>query len=119
MSRPRFLANHDLTEAILLGLMRREPAIEFHRLRELGMADRPDAQVLDYAARNNLLLVSHDVNTMTASAAQRIAAGLPMPGVFVAHQSDPIGLIIEDLILIWAGSEAEEWTQQIVFLPLQ
>ena len=119
MSRPRFLADHDLTEAILLGLMRREPAIEFRRLREMGMADSPDTEVLEYAARLNLLIVSHDVNTMTAHAAERIGAGLPMPGVFLAHQSDPIAMIIEDLLLIWAASEAEEWARQVVFLPIR
>jgi hypothetical protein len=119
MSRPRFLANHDLTEAILLGVMRREPTLEFRRLREVAMADKPDAEVLEFAARQNLLVVSHDVNTMTAHAAKRIAAGLPMPGVFVTHQSDPIGIIIDDLILIWVASEAEEWAGQVVFLPIR
>ncbi|SRR6266478_5267251 len=79
MSRPRFLANHDLTEAIVLGLARREPAIQFHRLRELGLANRPDTEVLEFAAREGFLLVSHDVNTMTAHASQRIASGLLMP----------------------------------------
>jgi predicted nuclease of predicted toxin-antitoxin system len=119
MSRSRFLANHDLTEAILAGVMRREPAIEFRRLRDLGMADQPDAPVLDYAARNGLVIVSHDVSTMTAHAADRVAAGLPMPGVLLVHQGDPIGTIIEDLILIWAASEAEEWAGQVVFLPIR
>jgi hypothetical protein len=119
MSRPRFLANHDLTEAIVLGLMRREPAIEFLRLRELGMAVSPDTDVLEYASRENLLIVSHDVNTMTAHAAERIIAGLSMAGVFVAHQGDPVSLIIDDLVLIWAATEAEDWAQQVVFLPMQ
>ncbi len=118
MSRPRFLANHDLTEAIVLGVSRREPAIEFQRLREVGMADRPDAEVLEYAAINGFLLVSHDVNTMTAHAAERLAKGLRMPGVFVAHQSAPIGVIIEDLVMIWVSSEAEEWADQVTFLPM-
>ena len=31
MSRPRFVANHDLTEAIIVGVLRREPSIEFLR----------------------------------------------------------------------------------------
>ncbi|HEX4797302.1 MAG TPA: DUF5615 family PIN-like protein [Humisphaera sp.] len=119
MSRPRFLANHDLTDAIVLGLARREPALEFHRLRELGLASRPDTEVLEFAAREGFLLVSHDANTMTAHASQRIASGSLMPGVFIVHQGDSIATIIEDLILIWAASEAEEWADQVVFLPLR
>ena len=37
MSRPRFLADNDLNDAIVLGVLRREPAIEFKRLRDLGL----------------------------------------------------------------------------------
>jgi len=119
MSRPRFLADNDLTEAIPCGLMRREPSIEFRRLRELGMASRSDAQVLEYAAAEGLVIVSHDVNTMTGQASSRIGAGLPMPGVFLVHQGDPVGAVIEDLLLVWAASEAEEWANRLVFLPLR
>ena len=41
-----------------------------------------------------------------------------MPGVFVSHQGDNIGVVIDNLIMIWAASDAEEWADQIVFLPL-
>lgn len=119
MSRPRFLANHDLTEAIVLGVLRREPAIEFTRLREIGLADRPDPDVLEHAAREGYLMVSHDVNTLTAFAGQRIANGLLMPGVFVMHQGESLAAVIDDLILIWTASESEEWASQVVFLPVR
>jgi hypothetical protein len=36
MSRPRFLADQDLNDAIVRGTIRQEPAIEFARLRELA-----------------------------------------------------------------------------------
>ena len=119
MSVPRFLANHDPTEAIPLGVTRREPAIEFLRLRDRGMAGKPDPEVLAYTAANHLLVVSLDVNTMTAYASRLIADGEPMPGIFLAHQRDSIAAVIDDLILIWSSSQAEEWLNQIVFLPLR
>jgi len=43
MSRPRFLADHDLNDHIVDGLLRREPVLEFVRAREAGIADLPDA----------------------------------------------------------------------------
>ena len=46
MSRPRFLADHDLNEHIIDGVLRREPAVEFVRLRDVGLGDRPDSEVL-------------------------------------------------------------------------
>jgi len=64
MSRPRFLADHDLNEHLVCGVVRREPAIEFIRARDIGMHERLDAEVLTYAAEHQMLVISHDVNTM-------------------------------------------------------
>ena len=90
MSRPRFLADNDLNDAIVVGVLRREPAAEFARLRDLGLATRSDAEVLDFAARENWIVVSHDVNTMREAASTRLAAGLPMNGLLLAHQRTPV-----------------------------
>ena len=46
------------------GVVRREPAIEFIRARDFSMHERSDAEVLAYAAEHQLIVVSHDVNTM-------------------------------------------------------
>lgn len=97
MSHPRFLADHDLNEHIVYGVVRREPLVEFLRVRDVGMQESGDAEILKYAAHHALLIVSHDVNTMTGAAHRRIAAGEPMAGVL---------------------SEAEEWRDRIGFLPL-
>ena len=50
MSRPRFLADHDLNEQIVTGVLRREPSLECVRARDIGMSERSDAEVLAYAA---------------------------------------------------------------------
>ncbi|MGA2706327.1 MAG: DUF5615 family PIN-like protein [Isosphaeraceae bacterium] len=118
MSRPRFLADNDLNDAIAVGVLRREPAAEFARLRDLGLATRSDPEVLDFAARENWIVVSHDVNTMREAGSNRLAVGLPMNGLLLAHQRTPVSAIIESLLLIWAASEAEEWACQVEFLPL-
>jgi predicted nuclease of predicted toxin-antitoxin system len=118
MSRPRFLADHDLNEQIIDGVLRREPVIEFLRAREVGMGDRPDSEVLDYASAHGLIVVSHDVNTMPANAYVRLAAGRPLASLLMVRQIQPIGPVIDSLILIWSASEAEEWHDQVTSLPL-
>ena len=118
MSRPRFLADHDLNEHIVHGVLRREPAIEFVRVRDVGLHEHSDAEVLEYAAIHQLIVVSHDVNTMTAEAYARIREAAPAAGLLLVKQSDPVGRVIDDLILIWSTSEAEEWQNAVSFLPL-
>lgn len=49
MSRPRFLADHDLNEHVIHGVVRREPTIEFIRSRDAELANASDDEVLHYA----------------------------------------------------------------------
>ncbi|HZZ44296.1 MAG TPA: DUF5615 family PIN-like protein [Tepidisphaeraceae bacterium] len=118
MSRPRFLADHDLNDHIVDALLRREPMIEIIRAREVGVDRQPDREVLHYAAEQGLIVVSHDVNTMPAAAYERIDRREKTRGLLMVRQTDPIGPIIESLLLIWAGSELEEWEGQVWFLPI-
>lgn len=118
MSRPRFLVDHDFNEHIIRGARRLQQAVEFLHVRDVALADAADTDVLEYAAAEGWIVLSHDVNTMTAAASTRLATGRPMRGLFLVHQRSPIASIIEELLLIWSASEAEEWAGQIRFLPL-
>jgi hypothetical protein len=118
VSRPRFLADNDVKDAIVRGARRREPSLEIVRLRELDLHEQPDDEVLASAASLGFLLLSHDVNTMWAAALHRVTSKLPMSGLCLAAQRGTIRPIIEDLILIWTASELEEWQGRIVYLPL-
>lgn len=95
MSRPRFLADHDLNEHIVTGLLRREPAVECARVREFEMGEALDDVILDYAAQHGWLVVSHDVNTMPAAAFARLANRRAMAGLLMVRQTEPIRVVTE------------------------
>ncbi len=118
MSSIRFLTDHDLNEHIVAGVYRSEPSISFLHGRDFGLRDRSDEDVLDFAHREQWLVVSHDVNTMTAAAARRLASRHGLCGLLMVPQSEPVRNVIESLVLIWSTTEMEDWTDQIVFLPL-
>jgi hypothetical protein len=40
------------------------------------------------------------------------------PGLVIVSQELDIGRAIEELLLVWAASEAKEWENTVVFLPL-
>jgi len=117
MMPPKFLADHDLNEQIVIGVLRRAPQVTFVRVRDVGLAEQPDPVILNYAAEEGLILVSHDVNTMSATAYARMEQGQPMAGLLLVPQMSPIGPIIENLLLMWSASDATEWEYQVVFLP--
>ncbi|MCE9554408.1 MAG: DUF5615 family PIN-like protein [Planctomycetes bacterium] len=117
MSRPRFLADHDLNEHILTGALRQEPAIEIVRVRDVDMSRQADHEILAFAEREGMLVLSHDVNTMPAAAYARLVTGQSIAGLFMIQQTLPISSVIDSVVLIWSASELEEWRDQVVYLP--
>lgn len=118
MSRPRFLADNDLRDPIVDGVLRREPTVELTPLRDFGLEAASDPEVLAFAAREGLIVVSHDVNSMSAHAYDRIRAGEPMTGLILAHQTEPIAAVIDSLVLIWAATEADQWLGRVEYVPM-
>lgn len=77
----------------------------------------PDLEVLRIAAESARILVSHDRKTMPAHFA-KFCTEQRSPGLIIVSQDLDIGAAIEDLILVWALTEAEEWGQKIGFMPI-
>jgi len=75
--------------------------------------------VLQWAASNDRVLLTHDVRTMTRFAFDRVAAGLAMPGVFEVRRGSAMAEVIDDIILIATCSEEGEWEGQVRYLPLE
>ena len=118
MGRVRFLADHNLNEQIIDGALRREPTLELARVRDIGPSDMSDPDLLEWAAQRGFVIVSHDVNTMAGFAYERVEKGQQMAGLLLVSQFEPIGAVIESLLLISSASEDDEWQDTVAFLPL-
>ena len=114
---PRFQADADLNHRIVLGLRRREPAVDFLDARGGGLISADDATVLRIAAESGRILISHDRKTIPGHLA-RFLESQSSPGVIIVSQALDIGPAIEDLLIIWAASDAIEWRNQLGFVPL-
>jgi|ERR1041384_5804915 predicted nuclease of predicted toxin-antitoxin system len=113
----RFQADADLDEDIVSGVVRRLPEIDFKTASQAGLSGLPDDEVLAIAARDNRIVVSHDWRTMPYHFA-RFATVRSSPGVIIVPRNLRIGKAIEELLTIWATSEAEEYVNSITRLPL-
>jgi len=60
----------------------------------------------------------HDVSTMTKHAADRVACGSSMPGLFSVGQALPTGKAIEEIVILAECSLEGEWEGQVHYLPL-
>jgi hypothetical protein len=115
---PHFLADEDLRFEIVLAVRRLEPTLKFETVVERGLSGLDDAAVLEHAKAHGLIVVSHDVNTMKAIAEKRIRDGIGIAGLFLIPQSRGTRSVAESLLAVWAASEASEWADRIVYLPL-
>jgi hypothetical protein len=114
----RLAADENFNGDILRGLIRRKPDLDIVQVQDVGLSGADDATILDWAAQQERVLVTHDVSTLTKHAYERVAAGRPMPGVFEVGTAVSIGRAIDDLLLIVECSYEGEWEGQIRYLPL-
>lgn len=113
----RFLADADLDNAIVQGVRRREPSIDFKSANDAGLEGLPDEKVLEIAAGEGRVLVSHDKRTMPVHFVARIRSGQRSPGVLLALPSASVGEVVESLLIIWSASGESDWADQIHYLP--
>lgn len=116
----RFLADEDVNVDILAGLRFREPTADILDVKSAALRGTKDPILLELAAEQDRILITHDRNTMTRYFRDRTEAGKPNPGIFILPQRpSAIGGIIEWLVLVWVASEAEEWRNRIFYVRVR
>lgn len=115
--RPRFQADADFNEEIVSGLLRLHPELDFRTAEEAGLRSLPDPDVLARAADDRRILVTHDRRTMPTHFANFIQQKVS-PGVIIISQRVSVRRAMGELALVWEASEADEWANLIVELPL-
>jgi predicted nuclease of predicted toxin-antitoxin system len=112
------ISDENFNGEIVRGLLRRQADLNLVRVQDVGLMEKNDPEVLDWAAANSRILLTHDRNTIPAFAYDRVRAGEPMPGVVVVDDRMPVGQAIEEILLIALASVAGEWSDRVVFLPM-
>lgn len=115
----RLLFDHNFRESIRLGLIRRMPDLDHVTARERFLDQFNDPDLLAWAAAENCVIVSHDVQTLIGFALDRVRAGLPMPGLIVCTLHAPIGVILTDLELMISATTASEMDGQVCHIPIR
>jgi len=114
----RLATDENFNNNIVRGLLRRNPRVDLLRIQDTDASRQTDPVVLDWAASENRVLLTHDASTIPDFAYQSVERGLAMPGVFVVIGSISVSRAIDDLSLLIAGSLDDEWIVRICYLPL-
>lgn len=114
----RLLADENLDLAIVNGLIRVLPSVDFVRVQDVGLSGMSDPIILAWAADENRVLVTHDLKTIPDFAYKRVSDGLPMPGVIGIRRLTPLGSAISDLHLMVECSTPEELKNMVYRIPI-
>lgn len=114
----RLAADENFHGDIVRGLRRQYPELDIVRVQDTPVYMEGDDRVLEWASQENRILLTHDKRTMPRYVRARIAAGKPVPGVFIVSDQISIGQAISELQLIIAVSEPTEWVNRVIYVPL-
>jgi hypothetical protein len=116
----RFLLDENLPPRLKMALLRREPAMDVLRVSdpEAPPLGTPDPEILLFLERSQRLLITSNRVSMWKHLRAHWAAGRHLWGLFWLRRGATNRQIIDDVLLIWNASEAEEWFDRVGDLPL-
>jgi hypothetical protein len=101
----RLAADENFRGDIVRGLLRRHPSFDIVRAQDVGLAGVSDPLILEWAAEENRILLTHDISTM--------------PGLFEVGPNMSTADAINDILLIAECSMENEWENRIGYIPLR
>jgi predicted nuclease of predicted toxin-antitoxin system len=114
----KLAADENFDGDILRGLLRRQPDLDVLRVQDAGLDETPDPAILEWAATEERILLTHDRDTIPNFAYDRVRAGEPMPGVFLVSDRMPKGQAVEELFVAIHCLPPEECEDQVTYFPL-
>jgi len=112
------LFDEDVPTGIVRALRRRVAEVNIVRVQDVGLRGALDANVLTWAAEVGRVTVTCDRATMIDEAVRRVRDGRRMPGLIVVRRDAPSQSVIADLQLVLGASTADDWDEQIGFVPV-
>jgi Domain of unknown function (DUF5615) len=114
----RFVADEIFDNLIICGLWRLKPDLDIVRVQDLEIAGADDDTVLEWAAHAKPILLTQDQHIVPAHAYERMRRGEAVAGVIVVSDRQPLGLNIQDILIIAEATSPTDWVNQIQRLPL-
>ncbi|HEY0722962.1 MAG TPA: DUF5615 family PIN-like protein [Pyrinomonadaceae bacterium] len=114
----RLLTDENFNQHIVRGLNRRLN-MDLLSVRDVGLAGLPDPLLLNWAAQEDRVMMTHDAQTMLKYAQQLLIQGEAMAGMIFVREGSPIGRAIDDLQLLIECYSQSDMHNRIEYVPLQ
>jgi predicted nuclease of predicted toxin-antitoxin system len=113
---PKFVTDENFKRRIFEGLRARLPDIDLLSANEAGLLHTPDDQILSWAAERGRVVLTHDYDSMIDFAYERLAVGLPMPGVVMVPWTLGVGRAVAELAIVLGAGLPHDLENQVLFV---
>jgi predicted nuclease of predicted toxin-antitoxin system len=114
----KLLVDENLDQRILRGLRLRVPDLFYTLAQETALAGAQDAALLEWAAANQRVLVTHDRRTMLRAVYERMRSAQKTAGLVIVRKELPLVRAIEDPVMLLECCTEIDLENQVVFIPL-
>jgi predicted nuclease of predicted toxin-antitoxin system len=115
----RLLTDEDFIGPLLQRLLKARPSLDIVRVQDVGLRTKDDALILEWAAREDRVVLTHDNATMRDTAYERVVQELRMPGVIIVSKHIPHAQAVDDILLIVECSLEGELENQVRYVPVR
>ena len=115
----RFAADENFNGTILKELLKLFPDLDIVRVQDTELYQAPDPAVLEWAAQENRIIITHDVQTLVNDAYARVEEGLPVPGVILIPGTLPVGQALHDLELTIGAGNPGDFADRVTYIPIR
>ncbi len=113
----RLLADSNLNHHLLTACRRRAKTIDFLSATKARIEKLSHTDLLKYAAEEDRILVTHDIDILPAKFTNYLGSGALSPGVFLLHPQTPIADATSWLELASFAADHTDWQDQILEIP--
>ena len=120
MSKVYYLLDENVNPILRSGLLREKPSLTVWQVGMLGVPafGTLDPEILVWCEENGFILVTNNRKSMPVHLKDHLDEGRQSFGIFILNAEMSIGETIEELILIALATSAEDYQNQIIYLPL-
>lgn len=112
-----WITDENFKSGVVAGVINRLGTIDLVSIEGLGLRGAPDPLILQRAAEEARVLLTHDQDTMPGFAYRRLAEGLSMPGVVVVPWLLGVGRTVSELEIVMGAGTPADFNGQVRFLP--
>ena len=118
MSTIKYLLDEHVNPRFRKALVRRESEMIVRCIGDVGVPplQTSDPDILLWCEAHGFSLVTNNRASMPVHLQDHLAAGRHIPGIFVLNPNMTMGGTIDELILIWAASDSDEYVDQLRYL---